>query len=55
MQYFAGLWLIVPLGLPGSIFNLTALIPAPSEWLLLSFSFPAQNLRFFFLIFPGVL
>lgn len=26
MQYFAELWLIVPLGLPGSIFNLAALI-----------------------------
>lgn len=52
-QYFAGLWLIVSLGLPGSIFNLAALITSPSERLMLSFSFLSGNVRVFsfFLVF----
>lgn len=52
IQYFAGLWLVVPLDLAGSIINLTVLTSAPSEWLLLSFFFPPLEFEGFFFHFP---
>lgn len=51
IQYFAGLWLVVPLDLAGSIINLTVLTSAPSEWLLLRFFFPPLEFEGFFSFF----